>query len=133
MFSLSSQQGLTFFLGYSIFSAVLGMLQFGYNTGVINAPESVIEKFIRFAYRQRYDGQNMTYEASTFLYAIAVAIFALGGMFGGVTGGWIANKFGRYVFPICRIIKKERRKCSTKKTIFELLPNFGLKKRTQFS
>ena len=99
MFSLSSQQGLTFFLGYSIFSAVLGMLQFGYNTGVINAPESVIEKFIRFAYRQRYDGQNMTYEASTFLYAIAVAIFALGGMFGGVTGGWIANKFGRYVFP----------------------------------
>ena len=34
-------QGLTFFLGYSIFAAVLGMLQFGYNTGVINAPESV--------------------------------------------------------------------------------------------
>lgn len=35
------EQGLTFFLGYSIFAAVLGMLQFGYNTGVINAPESV--------------------------------------------------------------------------------------------
>ena len=34
-------QGLTFCLGFSIFSAVLGMLQFGYNTGVINAPESV--------------------------------------------------------------------------------------------
>ena len=34
-------QGLTFFLAYSIFSAVLGMLQFGYNTGVINAPEQV--------------------------------------------------------------------------------------------
>jgi len=34
-------KGLTFFLGFSIFSAVLGMLQFGYNTGVINAPESV--------------------------------------------------------------------------------------------
>ena len=34
-------QGLTFVLGFSIFSAVLGMLQFGYNTGVINAPESV--------------------------------------------------------------------------------------------
>ncbi|XP_040583333.1 solute carrier family 2, facilitated glucose transporter member 1 isoform X2 [Lepeophtheirus salmonis] len=88
-------QGLTFFLGYSIFAAVLGMLQFGYNTGVINAPETVIEKFIRFAYRQRYDGQNMTYEASTFLYAIAVAIFALGGMCGGFMGGMIANKLGR--------------------------------------
>ena len=54
------------------------MLQFGYNTGVINAPETVIERFIRFAYRQRYDGENMTYKASTFLYAIAVAVFALG-------------------------------------------------------
>ncbi len=56
----------------------------------------VIEKFIRFAYRKRYDGQNMTYKASTFLYAIAVSIFALGGMCGGFFGGWIANKFGRY-------------------------------------
>ena len=28
-------------MAYSIFSAVLGMLQFGYNTGVINAPEQV--------------------------------------------------------------------------------------------
>ena len=37
----SLTQGLTFFLAYSIFSAVLGMLQFGYNTGVINAPEQV--------------------------------------------------------------------------------------------
>jgi SP family facilitated glucose transporter-like MFS transporter 1 len=90
-------QGLTFYLGYSIFAAVLGMLQFGYNTGVINAPESVIEKFIRFAYRQRYNGENMTYKASTFLYAIAVAVFALGGMCGGFVGGWVANRLGRYV------------------------------------
>lgn len=90
-------QGLTFFLGYSIFAAVLGMLQFGYNTGVINAPESVIEKFIRYAYRQRYNGENMTYKASTFLYAIAVAVFALGGMCGGFVGGWVANRLGRYV------------------------------------
>jgi len=37
----------------------------------------------------------MTYEASTFLYAIAVAVFALGGMLGGFVGGWMSNKFGR--------------------------------------
>ena len=42
----------------------------------------------------------MTYEASTFLYAIAVAIFALGGMVGGFTGGWIANKCGRFVLSL---------------------------------
>merc|ERR1712223_2053857 len=88
-------QGLTFFLGYSIFAAVLGMLQFGYNTGVINAPETVIERFIRSAYRLRYNGENLTYKASTFLYAIAVAVFALGGMCGGFVGGWVANRLGR--------------------------------------
>ena len=32
-----SLQGLTFCLGFSIFSAVLGMLQFGYNTGIAMA------------------------------------------------------------------------------------------------
>ena len=37
----------------------------------------------------------MTYEASTFMYAIAVSIFAIGGMCGGFIGGWIANRFGR--------------------------------------
>ena len=61
-----------------------------YSTGL-----QVIEKFIRKAHRLRYDGENMTYEASTFMYAIAVSIFAIGGMCGGFIGGWIANKFGR--------------------------------------
>jgi len=36
-----STKGLTGFLTYAIFAAVLGMLQFGYNTGVINAPQTV--------------------------------------------------------------------------------------------
>jgi len=89
------EQGLTFFLAYSIFSAVLGMLQFGYNTGVINAPEQVIEQFIRSAYRKRNNKENMSYGRSTFMYAIVVSIFAIGGMVGGFIGGWIANKFGR--------------------------------------
>ena len=55
----------------------------------------VIEKFIRKAHRQRNFGKNMTYEASTFMYAMAVSIFAIGGMCGGFIGGWIANRFGR--------------------------------------
>ena len=46
----------------------------------------VIEKFIRKAHRQRSDGVNMTYESSTFMYAIAVSIFAIGGMCGGFIG-----------------------------------------------
>ena len=55
----------------------------------------VIEKFIRYAYRERNDQQNLSYATSTFMYAIAVSIFAIGGMCGGFIGGWIANKFGR--------------------------------------
>ena len=39
-------QGLTGFLSFAIFSAVLGMLQFGYNTGVINAPQEVSIDYI---------------------------------------------------------------------------------------
>lgn len=43
-FSFSSHlaQGLTCMLVFAIFSAVLGMFQFGYNTGVINPPQKVI-------------------------------------------------------------------------------------------
>jgi SP family facilitated glucose transporter-like MFS transporter 1 len=43
--NVATLQGLTFFLSYAILAAVLGMLQFGYNTGVINAPEVVSDKF----------------------------------------------------------------------------------------
>ncbi|XP_065570668.1 glucose transporter type 1-like isoform X2 [Artemia franciscana] len=90
------EQGLTCFLAYSIFSAVLGMFQFGYNTGVINAPQSVIEDFIVEAYTKRYGGiKEEVRNRATVIYAIAVAIFAVGGMIGGFGGGILANKLGR--------------------------------------
>ena len=52
-------KGLTCFLSYAIFAAVLGMFQFGYNTGVINAPQSVqpstiiIQNLMKFNYYTR--------------------------------------------------------------------------------
>ncbi|KAI8039264.1 hypothetical protein M5D96_007987 [Drosophila gunungcola] len=76
------EQGLTFFLTYSIFSAVLGMLQFGYNTGVINAPEKNIENFMKDVYKDRY-GEDISEEFIQQLYSVAVSIFAIGGMLGG--------------------------------------------------
>ncbi|KAK4872567.1 hypothetical protein RN001_014596 [Aquatica leii] len=87
-------KGLTFFLSYSIFSAVLGMLQFGYNTGVINAPETNIEYFMKYVYKSRY-GEDIQDEAVQRLYSLAVSIFAIGGMLGGFIGGMVANRFGR--------------------------------------
>ncbi|KAK7865507.1 hypothetical protein R5R35_003209 [Gryllus longicercus] len=88
------EQGLTFFLSFAILAAVLGMLQFGYNTGVINAPEANIENFMKDVYKHRY-GEDMTDDTVKLLYSLAVSIFAIGGMFGGFCGGMIANKFGR--------------------------------------
>lgn len=45
IFHVMQSQGLTGFLAYAIFAAMLGMLQFGYNTGVINAPQKVQFKY----------------------------------------------------------------------------------------
>ncbi|VVC41450.1 Hypothetical protein CINCED_3A025007 [Cinara cedri] len=88
------EQGLTFSLSYSILSSMLGMLMFGYNTGVINAPEGNIEKFIKDVHFERY-GTSMENSEAEFLYSFAVSIFAIGGMFGGFSGGIIADRFGR--------------------------------------
>jgi len=88
------QQGLTFFLSYTILASMLGMLQFGYNTGVINAPEVNIENFMKDVYKDRY-GEDIQEESVKLLYSLAVSIFAIGGMLGGFSGGVIANKFGR--------------------------------------
>ncbi|XP_068895779.1 glucose transporter type 1 isoform X4 [Tenebrio molitor] len=88
------EQGLTFFLSYAILAAVLGMLQFGYNTGVINAPEQNIEDFMKDSYKARYQ-KDLSDDSARGLYSIAVSIFALGGMIGGFGGGMVANRFGR--------------------------------------
>ncbi|CAG9864153.1 unnamed protein product [Phyllotreta striolata] len=88
------EQGLTLFLTYAIMAAVLGMFQFGYNTGVINAPQGNIENFFKGLYKERY-GQDLTSDKAEMLYSIAVSIFAIGGMLGGFGGGMVANKFGR--------------------------------------
>ncbi|XP_043482006.1 glucose transporter type 1 isoform X5 [Leptopilina heterotoma] len=88
------EQGLTFFLSYAILAAVLGMLQFGYNTGIINSPEKNIESFMKDVHKARY-GEDMSDSTANNLYSLAVSIFAIGGMLGGFSGGTIANRFGR--------------------------------------
>ena len=89
-------QGLTCFLCYAIFAAVLGMFQFGYNTGVINAPQFVIQAFISHCWKTRYEA-TIEESFNDFLWAIAVSIFAVGGMIGGFSGGYVGNKLGRYL------------------------------------
>eukprot|EP00096_Caligus_rogercresseyi_P009375 TRINITY_DN3174_c0_g1_i1.p1 TRINITY_DN3174_c0_g1~~TRINITY_DN3174_c0_g1_i1.p1 ORF type:complete len:477 (+),score=100.32 TRINITY_DN3174_c0_g1_i1:239-1669(+) len=73
------------FLVLVIFTAVLGMFQFGWNTGVFNVPQSDIEAFI----------STVEDVDPTVLFTVAVAAFILGGMFGGLGAGTVAEKIGR--------------------------------------
>uniref|UniRef100_A0A3P8WUL6 Solute carrier family 2 member 3b n=1 Tax=Cynoglossus semilaevis TaxID=244447 RepID=A0A3P8WUL6_CYNSE len=68
-------------------------LQFGYNTGVINAPEQVCVCVCNVS-QERY-GEPFEDGTVTTVWSICVAIFSVGGMIGSFSVGVIVNKFGR--------------------------------------
>uniref|UniRef100_A0A8I3NM58 Solute carrier family 2, facilitated glucose transporter member 5 n=2 Tax=Canis lupus familiaris TaxID=9615 RepID=A0A8I3NM58_CANLF len=74
--------------------AVLGSLQFGYNTGVINAPQKVIEEFYNQTWIHRYQ-ESISPTTLTTLWSLSVAIFSVGGMIGSFSVGLFVNRFGR--------------------------------------
>uniref|UniRef100_G3NM56 Major facilitator superfamily (MFS) profile domain-containing protein n=1 Tax=Gasterosteus aculeatus aculeatus TaxID=481459 RepID=G3NM56_GASAC len=84
----------TFTLMLSVGAAVIGSLQFGYNTGVINAPQKVIEKYINETWFQRYQEQ-ISESSLTAIWSVSVAIFSVGGIFGSFSVGLFVNRFGR--------------------------------------
>ncbi|XP_031441870.1 solute carrier family 2, facilitated glucose transporter member 3a isoform X3 [Clupea harengus] len=84
----------TCYLLFSLGTAVIGSLQFGYNTGVINAPEQKLRAFFNNTWMERY-GEPIEKGTCTFVWSLAVAIFSVGGMVGSFSVGVMANKFGR--------------------------------------
>lgn len=91
---MDSGKQITFPLLLSVGSAVLGSLQFGYNTGVINAPQKIIEKFINETWYERYQ-EPITKSSLTAIWSVAVAIFSVGGIFGSFSVGLFVNRLGR--------------------------------------
>ncbi|XP_075881041.1 solute carrier family 2, facilitated glucose transporter member 1 [Nelusetta ayraudi] len=91
---MDSGKQITFPLMMCVGSAVIGSLQFGYNTGVINAPQKVIENFINETWFERYQEQ-ITKSSLTAIWSISVAIFSVGGIFGSFSVGLFVNRFGR--------------------------------------
>uniref|UniRef100_A0A8C9T8G0 Solute carrier family 2 member 1 n=1 Tax=Scleropages formosus TaxID=113540 RepID=A0A8C9T8G0_SCLFO len=85
---------LTCQLMLAVGTAVIGSLQFGYNTGVINAPQKIIEMFYNETWFDRYQ-EPITENQLTTLWAISVAIFSIGGMLGSFSVGLFVNRFGR--------------------------------------
>ncbi|XP_061591573.1 solute carrier family 2, facilitated glucose transporter member 1-like [Cololabis saira] len=75
-------------------TAVIGSLQFGYNTGVINAPQTIIEGFYNETWISRFS-QPIPQSTLTALWSLSVAIFSVGGMLGSFSVGLFVNRFGR--------------------------------------
>lgn len=81
-------------LALSVFTAVLGSLQFGYNIGVINAPQKIIEQDYNATWIHRY-GEPIPSGSLTTLWSLSVAIFSIGGMITSFCVGFISEWLGR--------------------------------------
>ncbi|XP_019745850.1 solute carrier family 2, facilitated glucose transporter member 1-like [Hippocampus comes] len=90
------QQGkqVTGYLLFSLTTAVIGSLQFGFNTGVINAPEQKLRAFFNDTWMERY-GEPIDAGVCTIVWSVTVAIFSMGGMAGSFSVGVMADRFGR--------------------------------------
>uniref|UniRef100_H2LTF1 Solute carrier family 2, facilitated glucose transporter member 5 n=1 Tax=Oryzias latipes TaxID=8090 RepID=H2LTF1_ORYLA len=91
---MDSGKKITFPLLMSVGTAVLGSLQFGYNTGVINAPQKIIENFINNTWLERYQ-EPITKVSLTAIWSLSVSIFSVGGIVGSFSVGLFLNRFGR--------------------------------------
>uniref|UniRef100_A0A4W5PD55 Solute carrier family 2, facilitated glucose transporter member 4 n=1 Tax=Hucho hucho TaxID=62062 RepID=A0A4W5PD55_9TELE len=81
-------------LALSVFTAVLGSFQFGYNIGVINAPQKIIEADYNATWVHRY-GEPIPSSTLTTLWSLSVAIFSIGGMISSFCVGVISEWLGR--------------------------------------
>ncbi|XP_003410722.1 solute carrier family 2, facilitated glucose transporter member 3 [Loxodonta africana] len=81
-------------LVFAITIATIGSFQFGYNTGVINAPELIIRDFLNRTLDARSENSPSAI-LLTSLWSLSVAIFSVGGMIGSFSVGLFVNRFGR--------------------------------------
>ncbi|XP_067850967.1 solute carrier family 2, facilitated glucose transporter member 2 [Heptranchias perlo] len=99
-----SRKNLTGTLILSVFTAVLGSLQYGYGLGVINAPQEVIEKhyarILSISQNETMAGNltqatKPTKHPSIIYWTLSVSIFCIGGMISSFFVGYLADKLGR--------------------------------------
>lgn len=89
------EHGLTRHLVFAIAAAALGSaFQHGYNTGVVNAPQKLVEEFIADTYEHRFE-EKPDEGTVKFIFSVFVAIFCVGGMIGGLLTAFVAERFGR--------------------------------------
>ncbi|XP_060517717.1 solute carrier family 2, facilitated glucose transporter member 1-like isoform X2 [Cylas formicarius] len=83
-------------LAFAIAASALGSsFQHGYNTGVLNNPQKILEQWINSTMQQRSGGEVPTSEGIIFIFSLMVSVFCVGGMIGGAVTGLVAERFGR--------------------------------------
>uniref|UniRef100_A0A8R1DHT0 MFS domain-containing protein n=1 Tax=Caenorhabditis japonica TaxID=281687 RepID=A0A8R1DHT0_CAEJA len=85
---------LTKWLAFSAFVITLASFQFGYHIGCVNAPGGLITEWIIGSHKDIF-GNELSRENADFAWSVAVSVFAVGGMAGGLLSGWLADKVGR--------------------------------------
>ena len=85
---------MSYYLPIGVFAASLGIVQMGYNFRTINVPHRNIKKFLKETFKQRF-GMILTQDSMSIYYSIAMSVFPIGLMIGGLCASWIAEKFGR--------------------------------------
>jgi len=96
------REGLNFRLGFAIAAGAFGSaFQHGYNTGVVNAPQTLVMDWIMECNETMVEGQDpekkcvMSEETGTIVWSWVVASFCVGGIIGGSAVGWVASGLGR--------------------------------------
>ncbi|XP_009862019.2 solute carrier family 2, facilitated glucose transporter member 1-like isoform X2 [Ciona intestinalis] len=91
---MADEAGVTKTLVLATSMAVVGStFQFGYNTGVMNAPQKTIEQFYNVTFLNRY-GHSITASTLNLLWGFTVAVTAVGGMIGSLCAGVAAERYG---------------------------------------
>ena len=99
-------QGLNFRLAFAIAAGAFGSaFQHGYNTGVLNAPQTlVMDWMMNCTMTQAEEGKEaekvcvMTEEEGVLIWSWIVATFCVGGIIGGSAVGAVASGLGRSVY-----------------------------------
>ncbi|XP_053318628.1 solute carrier family 2, facilitated glucose transporter member 4 isoform X1 [Spea bombifrons] len=91
------RRGVTRTLVLSVVTAILGSFQFGYNIGVINAPQKIIEQSYNESWISRSPPGSPSIDPSLLrtLWSLSVAIFSIGGMVSSLSVGVVSQWLGR--------------------------------------
>ena len=109
-FIASLQQGLNFRLAFAIAAGAFGSaFQHGYNTGVVNAPQTLVMDWIMECNKTMVEGEDPAKECQmsetdgTLIWSWIVGSFCVGGVMGGSTVGIVASRLGRYVYDFAEL------------------------------